>query len=101
MKKLLIFLVNASMFLVACSSQESMAGESKKQVTMLLTCLSRLTVMDAEGFPTDMTIDTDSQTFTIEGFSDPTVEFEQEDGGITAIVTGSESQYYKKMQQIV
>ena len=51
-----------------------------------------------EGSTTNMTIDTDQQTFTIEGFSDPTVEFEQEDGDITANVTGSECQYYKKMQ---
>ncbi|MDU8952188.1 MAG: hypothetical protein E7G37_00055 [Streptococcus sp.] len=45
-------------------------------MTMLLTDLSRLTVMDAEGFTTNMTIYTYSKTFIIKGFSGPTVKFE-------------------------
>ena len=101
MKKILIFLVlvNASMFLVACSTQESMAGESKKQVTMLLTDLSRLTVMDAEGFTTNMTIYTYSKTFIIKGFSGPTVKFEQKNGVITVNIIGSERQDYKNSSE--
>ena len=49
---------------------------------------------------TNMTIDTDSQTFTIEGFSDPTVEFEQEDGGITDNITGPNVNTTKKQEEV-
>ncbi len=66
---------------------------------MLPICLSRLTVMEAEGFPTNMTIATDSQTFLIEGFSDPTFKYEQEDGVITANIIGSERQDYKNSSE--
>lgn len=53
--------------------------------------------VDSEESITNMTIDSDLQTFTIEGFSVPTVEYEYKDGAITANITGSECQYYKNI----
>ena len=43
-----------------------------------------------------MTIDTDTQTFEISGFVNPTVKYEYKDDIITANITGTERQYFKK-----
>ena len=69
------------MLLVACSSQESVDGQYYKisdyGTDLVITIDGDTGTVYVEGSTTNMTIDTDSQTFTIEGFSDPTVEFEQ------------------------
>ncbi|HFH9929230.1 TPA: hypothetical protein ACGO6S_001863 [Streptococcus suis] len=96
----LLALTAISLFLVACSSEESMNGEYYEigdyGTDLVITIDGDTGTVDAEGSTTNMTIDTDSKTFTIEGFSDPTVEYEYEDGVITANITGSERQYYRK-----
>lgn len=51
--------------------------------------------------PKSMTIDTDTQTFEISGFVNPTVKYEYKDDVITANITGSERQYFKKVVRLI
>ncbi|HFU3710352.1 TPA: hypothetical protein ACGO5C_001925 [Streptococcus suis] len=102
MKKLLGFiaLTLTTIMLVACSSKPNMDGEYYEigdfGTDLVITIKDDKGTVDAEGSTSNMTIDTDTQTFEISGFVNPTVKYEYKDGVITANITGSERQYLKK-----
>lgn len=102
MKRLLSFVALAvtTLFLVACSSKPNMDGEYYEigdyRTDLVITIKGDKGTVDAEGSTSSMTIDTDTQTFEISGFIDPTVKYEYKDDVITANITGSERQYFKK-----
>ena len=82
MKRLLILLglVTASVLLVACSNQESMDREYYEVgdygTDLVIMFNGDTGIIDAESSTTNMTINTDSKPFTIEGFSVPVVKYE-------------------------
>ncbi|WP_283572182.1 hypothetical protein [Streptococcus agalactiae] len=102
MKKLLslIALAFTTIVLVACSSKPNMDGEYYEigdyGTDLVITIKGDKGTVDAEGSTSSMTIDTDTQTFEISGFVNPTVKYEYKDEVITANITGSERQYFKK-----
>lgn len=102
MKRLLnlITLVFTNIVLVACSSNPNMDGEYYEigdyGTDLVITIKGDKGTVDAEGSTSSMTIDTDTQTFEISGFVNPTVKYECKDDVITANITGSERQYFKK-----
>lgn len=102
MKKLLNFIVLAltTIILIAYSSKPNMDGEYYEiggfGTDLVITIKGDKGTVDAEGSTSSMTIDTDTQTFEISGFVNPTVKFEYKDDVITANITGSERQYFKK-----
>ena len=102
MKKLLSLVAFAltTLFLVACSSKPIMDGKYYEigdyGTDLVITIKGDKGTVDAEGSTSSMTIDTDTQTFEISGFVNPTVKFEYKDDVITANITGSERQYFKK-----
>lgn len=95
----LLALTAISLFLVACSSEESMDGEyywiSENRNEIILTINGDTGTLDSEG-GRDVTVDSENQTFEIKGFSESTVPYEYEDGVLTANLTGAERDYYKK-----
>ncbi|MCO4555399.1 hypothetical protein Si091_01866 [Streptococcus infantarius subsp. infantarius] len=102
MKRLLslITLVFTTIVLVACSSKPNMDGEYYEigdyGTDLVITIKGDKGTVDAEGSTSSMTIETDTQTFEISGFVNPTVKYEYKDDVITANITGSERQYFKK-----
>lgn len=102
MKKLLSFIVLAltTIILIAYSSKPNTDGEYYEiggfGTDLVITIKGDKGTVDAEGSTSSMTIDTDTQTFEISGFVNPTVKFEYKDDVITANITGSEHQYFKK-----
>lgn len=102
MKKLLSFIVLAltTIILIACSSKPNMDGEYYEigdfGTDLVITIKGDKGTVNAEGSTSSMTIDTDTQTFEISGFVNPMVKFEYKDDVITANITGSERQYFKK-----
>lgn len=101
MKRLLtaFILGLTTLFLVACSNQNSFDGEyywiSENRNELILTITDGEGVLESEGTHS-VEINTDSKTFEIEGFSEPTVSYEYKDGVLTANLTGVERDYYKK-----
>ena len=102
MKKLLslVALPLTTLFLVACSSKPIMDGEYYEigdyGTDLVITIKGDKGTVDAEGSTSSMTVDNDTQTFEISGFVNPTVKYEYKDDVITANITGSERQYFKK-----
>lgn len=102
MKKLLslIALSLTTLFLVACSSKPIMDGEYYETgdygTNLVITIKGDKGTVDVEVSTSNMTIDTDTQTFEISGFVNPTVKYEYKNDVITASITGSERQYFKK-----
>lgn len=102
MKKLLNFIVLAltTIILIAYSSKPNMDGEYYEiggfGTDLVITIKGDKGTVNAEGSTSSMTIDTDTQTFEISRFVNPTVKFEYKDDVITANITGSERQYFKK-----
>ena len=102
MKKLLslIALSLTTLFLVACSSTPIMDGEYYETgdygTNLVITIKVDKGTVDVEVSTSNMTIDTDTQTFEISGFVNPTVKYEYKNDVITASITGSERQYFKK-----
>lgn len=102
MKRLLslITLVFTTIVLVACSSKPNMDGEYYEigdyGTDLVMTIKGDKGTVDAEGSTSSMTIDTDTQTFEISGFIDPTVKYEYKYDVNTANITGSQRQYFKK-----
>ena len=102
MKKLLslVALPLTTLFLVACSSNPIMDGEYYEigdyGTDLVITIKGDKGTVDAEGSTSSMTVDNDTQTFEISGFVNPTVKYEYKDDVITANITGSERQYFKK-----
>ena len=96
MKKLLslIALSLTTLFLVACSSKPIIDGEYG--TNLVITIKGDKGTVDVEVSTSNMTIDTDTQTFEISGFVNPTVKYEYKNDVITASITGSERQYFKK-----
>ncbi|EGE55050.1 hypothetical protein [Streptococcus parauberis] len=66
-------------------------------IDLVITIMGDKGTVDAEGSTSSMTIDTDTQTFEIPGFVNPTIEYEYKDDVITSNITGSERQYFKKV----
>lgn len=105
MKKLLSLITHAftTIALVACSSKPNMDGEYYEigdfGTDLVITIKGDKGTVDAEGSTSSMTIDTDTQTFEISGFVNPTVKYEYKDDIITADITGSERQYFKKSSE--
>lgn len=101
MKRLLSLLVLTATrsFLVACSNQKSMDKEyywiSDNRNEIILTIKGDTGILDSEG-GSDITVDTENQTFEIEGFSESTVPNEYKDGDLTANLTGVQRDHYKK-----
>ena len=102
MKKLLslVALALTTLFLVACSSKPIMDGEYYEigdyGTDLVISIKDDKGTVDAEGSTSSMTIDNDTQTFEISGFVNPTVKYEYKDDVITANITGSARQYFKK-----
>ncbi|MFY0999491.1 hypothetical protein ACOMA9_07000 [Streptococcus sp. AD045-1] len=102
MKNLLSFIALAftTIVLVACSSKPNIDGEYYEigdfGTDLVITIKGDKGTVDAEDSTSSMTIDTDTQTFEILGFVNPTFKYEYKDYVITANITGSERQYFKK-----
>lgn len=102
MKRLLTALILGltTLFLVACSNQNSLDGEyyeideySNDKIVVIKGDEGSVV---AEGTTRNMTVDTDLQTFEVSGFVNPTVTYEYKDGVLTANFTDSDETYYKK-----
>ena len=102
MKRLLslITLVFTTIVLVACSSKPNMDGEYYEigdyGTDLVITIKGDKGTVDAEGSTSSMIFDTNTQTFEISGFVNPTVRYTCQDNVITANITGTETQYFKK-----
>ena len=102
MKKLLslIALAFSTIVLVACSSKPNMDGEYYEigdyGTDLVITIKGDKGTVDAEGSTSSMIFDTNTQTFEISGFVNPTVRYTCQDNVITANITGTETQYFKK-----
>lgn len=68
---------------------------SENRNEIILTIDGDSGTLDSEG-GSGVIVNTDNQTFEIEGFSESTVPYEYEDGVLTANLTGVERDYYKK-----
>ena len=79
----LITLVFTTIVLVACSSKPNMDGEYYEigdyGTDLVITIKGDKGTVDAEGSTSSMTIDTDTQTFEISGFVNPTLKYEYKD----------------------
>lgn len=62
----------------------------------MLTIKGDKGTVDAECSTSSMIFDTNTQTFEISGFVNPTVRYTCQDNVITANITGTETQYFKK-----
>ncbi|MGT2907791.1 hypothetical protein [Streptococcus dentiloxodontae] len=102
MKRLLSLLAFAlaSIFLVACSNQNSLDGEyyeiDEYSNDKIVVIKGDEGTVDAEGATRNMTINTDLKTFEVSDFVNPTVTYKYKDGVLTANFTGSDETYYKK-----
>lgn len=96
----LIALAFTTIVLVACSSKLNMYGEYYEigdfGTDLVITIKGDKGTVDAEGSTSSMTIDTGTQTFEISEFVNPTVKYEYNNDVITANITGSERQHFKK-----
>lgn len=101
MKRLLtaFILGLTTLFLVACSNQNSLDGEyyeiDEYSNDKIVVIDGDKGTIYADGSTNNMTVDTDLQTFEVSGFLDPTVPYEYKDGVLTVDISGEET-YYKK-----
>lgn len=102
MKKIasIIALTIVAYTLTACSNKTNIDGEYYKigeyGTDLVLTIKGDKGTVDAEGSTSSMIFDTNTQTFEISGFVNQTVRYTCQDNVITANITGTETQYFKK-----